>query len=128
MNEDEGVTDPAQPNWSPAGNPHAIAISEAQWWQRAVELAALRLRDPDDQRVAWFSSRQIDARQLVFALRELLSAARLADVAMKARGVDTAARDALVACGLCISPGEDQRAQDYGDGRVDGEHSESAPG
>ena len=33
-----------------------------------------------------------------------------------------------VACGLCISPGEDQRAQGQGDGCVDGEHSESAPG
>ena len=30
--------------------------------------------------------------------------------------------------GLCISPGEDQRAQDHGAGCVDGEHSESAPG
>jgi hypothetical protein len=33
-----------------------------------------------------------------------------------------------VACGLCISPGEDQRARDHDDGCVDGEHSESAPG
>jgi len=89
------VTNPAQPDWSPADNPHAIAISEAQWWQRAVQLAVLRLRDPDDQRIAWFSSRQIDARQLVFALRQLLSAARLVDVAMKARDMDAAARDAL---------------------------------
>src|ERR1017187_10886653 len=95
MEDDEGVTKPTRPDWSPADNPHAIAISEAQWWQRAVELAALRLRDPDDQRIAWFSSRQIDARQLVFALRQLLSAARLADVAMEARGVDAAARGAL---------------------------------
>jgi hypothetical protein len=95
MDEDEGVTHPAQPDWSPADNPHAIAISEAQWWQHAAELAALRLGDPDDQRIAWPSSRQIDARQLVLALRQLLSAARLADLAMEARGVGAPAREAL---------------------------------
>jgi hypothetical protein len=55
----------------------------------------LRLQDPDDQRIAWPSSRQIDARQLIFALRQLLSAARLADLAMETRGVDAAARDVL---------------------------------
>jgi hypothetical protein len=89
------VTDATPPDWSPADNPHAIALSEAQWWQRAVRLAVLRLRDPDDQRISWFSSRQIDARQLVFALRQLLGAARLVDVAMEARGIDATARDAL---------------------------------
>jgi hypothetical protein len=89
------VTDTTPRDWSPADNPHAIAISEAQWWQRAVQLAVLRLRDPDDQRISWFSSRQIDARQLVFALRQLLSAARLADTAMEARGIDANARDTL---------------------------------
>jgi hypothetical protein len=82
-------------DWSPADNPHAIAISEGQWWQRAVQLAVLRLRGPDDQRISWFSSRQIDARQLVFALRQLLSAARLADMAMEARAIDATARNAL---------------------------------
>jgi hypothetical protein len=87
------VTD--TPDWSPADNPHDIAISEAQWWQRAVQLAVLRLRDADDQRISWFSSRQIDARQLIFALRQLLSAARLVDVAMEARDVDATARDAF---------------------------------
>jgi hypothetical protein len=95
MDEDNGVTNPAQPDWSPADNPHAIAISEAQWWQRAVDLAVLRLRDPDDQRIAWFGSRQIDARQLVFALRELLSAARLVDLAIEACGLDRAASEEL---------------------------------
>ena len=89
------VTATVPPDWSPADNPHAIAISEAQWWQRAVQLAVLRLRDPDDQRISWFSSRQIDARQLVFALRQILNAERLVAVALEARGVDTAARDAL---------------------------------
>jgi hypothetical protein len=89
------VTATVPPDWSPADNPHAIAISEAQWWQRVVQLAVLRLRDPDDQRISWFSSRQIDARQLVFALRQVLNAERLVAVALEAHGVDTAARDAL---------------------------------
>jgi hypothetical protein len=55
----------------------------------------LRLRDADDQRISWFSSRQIDARQLVFALRQILNAERLVAVAMEACGVDMAAHDAL---------------------------------
>jgi hypothetical protein len=89
------VTAAVSRDWSPADNPHAIAISEAQWWQRAVQLAVLRLRDPDDQRISWFSSRQIDARQLVFALRQILNAERLVAVALEARGVDTPAHAAL---------------------------------
>lgn len=89
------VTSTFPADWSPADNPHAIAISEAQWWQRAVQLAVLRLRDSDDRRISWFSSRQIDARQLVFALRQILNAQRLVAVAMKARGVDKAACQAL---------------------------------
>lgn len=89
------VTAAVPPDWSPADNPHAIAVSEAQWWQRAVQLAVLRLRDADDQRISWFSSRQIDARQLVFALRQILNAERLVAVVLEARGVDTAAHEAL---------------------------------
>jgi hypothetical protein len=89
------VTATVPPNWSPADNPHAIAISEAQWWQRAVQLAVLRLRDPDDQRISWFSARQIDGRQLVFALRQILNAERLGAAALEARGVDASAREAL---------------------------------
>jgi hypothetical protein len=89
------VTATVSSDWSPADNPHAIAISESQWWKTAVQLAVLRLRDPDDQRISWFSSRQIDARQLVFALRQLLNAERLVAEAMETRGVDMAARDAL---------------------------------
>lgn len=89
------MTATVPPGWSPADNPHAIAVSEARWWQRAAQLAVLRLRDPDDQRISWFSSRQIDARQLIFALRQILNAERLVAVAMEARSVDTAALDAL---------------------------------
>src|SRR5260370_17321031 len=78
------VTATVPPDWSPADNPHAIAISEAQWWQRAVQLAVLRLRDPGDQRISWFSTRQIDARQLVFALRQILNAEPLPSAALTA--------------------------------------------
>jgi len=74
-------------DWSPADHPYSIAVSEAQWWQRAAELTILRLRDDDDGRIAWFSSRQIDARQLVLALRQLLNAERLEQVALSARGI-----------------------------------------
>ena len=71
-------------DWSPADNPYAIAVSEAQWWQRAVQLAVLRMRGGDDSRIAWFSSRQIDARQLVFALRQLLAAEQLEQAVLRA--------------------------------------------
>jgi hypothetical protein len=75
-------------DWSPADHPYAIAVSEAQWWQRAAELAVLRIHGDDDARISWFSSRQIDARQLVFALRQLLSAEQLEQVALTALGMD----------------------------------------
>ncbi|WP_131746577.1 hypothetical protein [Frankia sp. Cppng1_Ct_nod] len=89
------MTDSTSADWSPADNPYAIAVSEAQWWQRATQLAVQRLGDPDDQRISWFSSRQIDARQLVFALRQLLNAEQLEQVALKALGIDPIAGNAL---------------------------------
>ncbi len=82
-------------DWSPADHPYAIAVSEAQWWQRAAELAVLRLRDDDDPRISWFSSRQIDARQLVFALRQLLNAERLEQVALSTLGMDPMPRSVV---------------------------------
>jgi hypothetical protein len=82
-------------DWSPADHPYAIAVSEAQWWQRATQLAVLRLREDDDRRISWFSSRQIDARQLVFALRQLLNAERLEQVALSTLGIDSAVGAAL---------------------------------
>jgi hypothetical protein len=45
----------SQDDWSPADNPYAIAVSEAQWWQRAVRLAVLRVQGEDDNRIAWSS-------------------------------------------------------------------------
>jgi hypothetical protein len=82
-------------NWSPADNSYAIAVSEAQWWQRTVQLAALRIRGEDDNRISWFSSRQIDARQLIFALRQVLAAERLEQLALEELGIDPAVRDEL---------------------------------
>jgi hypothetical protein len=89
------VTSTSPDDWSPADNPYAIAVSEAQWWQRAVQLAVHRVRDQDDDSIAWHSSRQIDARQLVFALRQLLTAEQLEQAALKVLGVDPAVRQEL---------------------------------
>lgn len=83
------VTSPVV-DWSPADNPEAIAVSEIQWWQRAAELALLRMRDSDDHRISWFSSRQIDARQLILALRQLLGAVALVDGRLQELGLDQA--------------------------------------
>jgi hypothetical protein len=88
------MTDTAPDDWSPADVPAAIAVSESYWWLSTVKLTILRLRDEDDRRVA-ISSRQIDARQLLFALRQLLTAAELLHVALKAMGVDQAVGAAL---------------------------------
>lgn len=68
--------------WSPADHPYAIAVSEAQWWRSAVGLAAARLGDPIDPRASPMSSHQIDARNLVFALAQLLNAEQLEQVAL----------------------------------------------
>jgi hypothetical protein len=86
--ENVSVTTTTPGDWSPADNPYAIAVSEAQWWQRAVQLAITRVRGKDDDSIAWHSSRQIDARQLVFALRQLLTAEQLEQAALKALGID----------------------------------------
>jgi hypothetical protein len=83
-------------DWSPADNPYAIAVSEAQWWMHTAQLAVLRLRDSDDRRIP-FSSRQIDARHLVVALQQLCVAERLEQDALQALGIDQAVSDALSA-------------------------------
>ncbi len=85
-----GRMDDASPgDWSPADHPYAIAVSEAQWWLFAVRLADARLRDRDDPRAAPVSSRQVDARNLVLALTQLLVAERLEQTALAELGVDT---------------------------------------
>jgi hypothetical protein len=82
------MTSTSPDDWSPADNPYAIAVSEAQWWQRAVQLAVMRVRGKDDDGIAWHSSREIDARQLVFVLRQLLTAEELEQAALEALGID----------------------------------------
>lgn len=57
--------------WSPANNPYSIAVSEAYWALGAVHLCARRIRDGNDP------ARQIDARQCIIALAQLLLAARM---------------------------------------------------
>jgi hypothetical protein len=84
------VSDAAPPAWSPADNPYAIAVSEAQWWLRGAVLTSRRMRDGDDSRSAGFSSRQIDARYLVVALWQLLMAEKLQQAALRALGIDQA--------------------------------------
>ena len=85
----------AKDDWSPANNPYAIAVSESQWWQRAAILTARRMHDQDDS-IGGFSSRQIDARNLVFALRQILTAVELERTALKEIGIDMAVRNQLV--------------------------------
>jgi len=62
--------------WSPADNLHAIAMSEANAWRRALDLCAVRTKSGGlDQ--------QIDARLFLLALRQFLKAAQLASDAVK---------------------------------------------
>lgn len=84
-------------DWSPADNPYAIAVSEAQWSLCTVELSILRMREGEERWTHPFSSEQIDARQLIVALRQLLAAERLEQLALKALGIDPTVRQALAA-------------------------------
>lgn len=91
-----GRMDDASPgHWSPADHPYAIAVSEAQWWLSAVRLAEARLRDPDDPRAAPVSSRQVDARNLVLALTQLLVAERLEQTALADLGINATVAERL---------------------------------
>ncbi|MDX3242485.1 hypothetical protein [Streptomyces sp. ME18-1-4] len=81
-------------DWSPADNPYSIALSEANWWRATVALAVKRMHS-DDVQVGWFSSRQIDARTLVVALRQLLAAVKLERIALTDLGMDAAVITAL---------------------------------
>ncbi len=79
---------PEGADWSPADHPYAIAVSEAMWWRCAVQLAVVRLGDANDLRSAPVSSKQVDARNLVFALVQLLAAEQLEQVALAGLGVE----------------------------------------
>jgi hypothetical protein len=75
-------------DWSPADHPYAIAVSEAQWWLSAVRLAAARLEDAVDPRSSPVGSHQVDARNLVLVLAQLLNAERLEQVALAELNID----------------------------------------
>lgn len=91
-----GMSETVADEWSPADNPYAIAVSEAQWWQRTATLAVRRIRaDDDDNGDPFFDSRQIDARQLCIALRQLLMAEKLEQIALADLGIDPAVGQAL---------------------------------
>jgi len=86
---------PSEAVWSPADNPYAIAVSEGTWWRCAVQLAVGRLDDAPDPRAAPVSSTQIDARNLVFALVQLLAAEALEQRALRELGIDATVGHAL---------------------------------
>ncbi|MFI6050410.1 hypothetical protein ACIBCO_09995 [Streptomyces violascens] len=81
-------------DWSPADNPYSIALSESSWLRATVALTVARMHG-DDVPVGWFSSRQIDARTLVVALRQLLAAVKLERIALTELGMDSAVITAL---------------------------------
>lgn len=80
--------------WSPADNPYSIALSESSWLRATIALTVARMHG-DDVQVGWFSSRQIDARTLVVALRQLLAAVKLERIALTDLGMDPAVITAL---------------------------------
>jgi len=84
-------------DWSPADNPYAIAVSQSQLWRDVVRLTVHRMREADDPRVGWFSSRQLDAHVLVMTLRQLLTAEQLEQAALAELGIDPAVGTALAA-------------------------------
>ncbi|MGW4979791.1 hypothetical protein [Streptomyces mirabilis] len=81
-------------DWSPADNPYSIALSESSWLRATVALTVARMHG-DDVQVGWFSSRQIDARTLAVALRQLLAAVKLERIALTDLGMDPAVITAL---------------------------------
>lgn len=60
------------PSWSPAHRPEAIAVSEGQWALWTVDLCVRRIRQGQDP------ERQINARLLAVALRQVPTAALMA--------------------------------------------------
>jgi hypothetical protein len=79
---------PSDVEWSPADDPYSIAVSEAWWWRRAVRLAIVRMNAAPDARADLLGAQQIDARNLVFALVQLLAAERLEQRALTELGMD----------------------------------------
>ncbi|MFB9831001.1 hypothetical protein [Actinoallomurus acaciae] len=84
-------------DWSPADSPYAIAVSEAQWWLHAVELTVFRMREGEERWTHPFNAEQVDARLLILALRQLLTAEQLEQAALRDLDVDPAVGQALTA-------------------------------
>lgn len=63
--------------------------------ERSRLLAIVRMRRDDHRGFGWFSPQQIDARNLVLALRQVLRAERLEQAALEDLNIDRAVRDAL---------------------------------
>lgn len=82
-------------DWSPADHPYAIAVSEAQWWLNAVDLTIMRMREGEERWARAFSSEQIDARQLIIALRQILTAEDLEQAALTELEMDGSVSAAL---------------------------------
>lgn len=84
--------------WSPADNPYAIAVSEARWAREDVVLSVQRMHAGSDGS-GWSDSRQIDARHLCIALRQLLTAAALELDALQDLGIEpTTVQHLVEAC------------------------------
>ena len=79
---------PADVEWSPADHPYSIAVSEAWWWRSAVRLAIMRMNAAPAARADLLGAQQIDARNMVFALVQLLAAERLQQRALPELGMD----------------------------------------
>lgn len=84
-------------DWSPADSPYAVAVAEAQWWLHTVELTVLRMREGEERWTRPFSSEQIDARLLIIALAQLLTAEQLEQKALRELGIDPKIGQALTA-------------------------------
>ncbi|MFI0368848.1 hypothetical protein ACH35V_13260 [Actinomadura sp. 1N219] len=56
-------------DWSPADNPYAIAVSEAQWWLHTVELAISRMRKGEKRWTSVFSDASGKLKRVLLAVR-----------------------------------------------------------
>jgi hypothetical protein len=79
---------PSDVEWSPADDPYSIAVSEAWWWRNAVRLAIRRMNTAPDATADLLGAQQIDARNLIFALVQLLAAEHLEQKALTELGMD----------------------------------------
>lgn len=83
--------------WSPADRPEASAVSEARAWCEAVTLCVNRLSASGHDQATRRNAEQLDARFLVLALAQLLTAEKLARTALVDVEAATAVRSSLSA-------------------------------